>query len=801
MEEFSQGSFSNGMYSLNGYGFQDVPYFNDYNQRRPYPTRGGRGKSYPPSSWKKPPRENTKPRKKKESSTIPPSEITENNSVNFSDPSNWPSLDEASTKESQQHNSMSTNTSLPSSNNLEINSNTNGNNSEKFNRASKEVMSDNSETEELDSKKQEFNSFRPTPRGRSSRGKGVPPPWRGSNFRGRGRGRSAPYFQPTYNPVPFIREEEFLLLYQIEYYFSVENLCKDLYLRRNMDFNGWVPIPVIADFNRVKSLALRIIPNGKLEDIVDLIAYIVEQSTKLELSPNRFTIRLRDNWQDWTLPISSPENDLWRPPPDSDETLNNTHNNSSNIIEQPSSPKSDEGTITKEIKSDNVQTSSDNVQTSSDSSEKKEKPISHGWNSIDKVLQPPKSQQPKSKTPESSGALKNSSKDTSLPSPSQPLLDTSSSFEITNKPKSSNKKTEKKEINGTSISEKKTDEGEWITATNRKKRNSNPPQSTTNNSNNNNNTNNNTNTNSTKSKKGTTTGQPSSPPSPKKDESNLNITTKSNQTSINEFDDSKISQLSLFIQLKLPEPKNHFNLEHINSINQGLESYEKSLSGNGTVKSAISHFYGVKHSPLVEHKNSIQVGWILLPKEFSSDDSSIPNFQHISHNLLIQNGFSQCKYITLLSKSIEERKDLGKGKSPLMNILYKFWSHFLRHQFNKQMYNDFKKFALEDLAEKFSVGINNLVRFYNQVLQTKFKQELFDDFQQIALKDIENGNSYSLKKLNDLKSKDKSGKLTILPDLLQAFQNGNDCEKKTSLGTTKNANTNNAWFSKKLLKQ
>lgn len=88
------------------------------------------------------------------------------------------------------------------------------------------------------------------------------------------------------------------------------------------------------------------------------------------------------------------------------------------------------------------------------------------------------------------------------------------------------------------------------------------------------------------------------------------------------------------------------------------------------------------------------------------------------------------------------------------------------------------------------------MRFYNQVLQTKFKQELFDDFQQIALKDIENGllkknldykliltpfnllgNSYSLKKLNDLKSKDKSGKLTILPDLLQAFQNGNDCEK------------------------
>ncbi|MQL90480.1 hypothetical protein Taro_023079, partial [Colocasia esculenta] len=39
---------------------------------------------------------------------------------------------------------------------------------------------------------------------------------------------------------------------QIEYYFSPENLCKDIYLRQNMDEEGWVPVSLIAGFNRVR---------------------------------------------------------------------------------------------------------------------------------------------------------------------------------------------------------------------------------------------------------------------------------------------------------------------------------------------------------------------------------------------------------------------------------------------------------------------------------------------------------------------------------------------------------------------
>lgn len=38
---------------------------------------------------------------------------------------------------------------------------------------------------------------------------------------------------------------------------SPENLCRDLYLRRNMDEHGWVHISLIAGFNRVSWFSVR----------------------------------------------------------------------------------------------------------------------------------------------------------------------------------------------------------------------------------------------------------------------------------------------------------------------------------------------------------------------------------------------------------------------------------------------------------------------------------------------------------------------------------------------------------------
>ncbi|EFJ23044.1 hypothetical protein SELMODRAFT_39324, partial [Selaginella moellendorffii] len=36
--------------------------------------------------------------------------------------------------------------------------------------------------------------------------------------------------------------------------FSVENLCRDIFLRSNMDHQGFIPVSTIASFNRVRSL-------------------------------------------------------------------------------------------------------------------------------------------------------------------------------------------------------------------------------------------------------------------------------------------------------------------------------------------------------------------------------------------------------------------------------------------------------------------------------------------------------------------------------------------------------------------
>ncbi|THG02800.1 hypothetical protein TEA_017030 [Camellia sinensis var. sinensis] len=79
---------------------------------------------------------------------------------------------------------------------------------------------------------------------------------------------------------------------QIEYYFSNENLIKDIYLRQNMDEHGWVSIDLIAGFNKVMDMT----------DNVQLILDAVRTSDVVEVQVDK--VRRRNDWRRWIMPRS-----------------------------------------------------------------------------------------------------------------------------------------------------------------------------------------------------------------------------------------------------------------------------------------------------------------------------------------------------------------------------------------------------------------------------------------------------------------------------------------------------------------
>ncbi|KAG5368859.1 putative HTH La-type RNA-binding protein [Yarrowia sp. C11] len=82
-----------------------------------------------------------------------------------------------------------------------------------------------------------------------------------------------------------------LIIGQVEYYFSVENLCKDLFMRKQMNSAGLVPLTLIAGFNRVKALAH--------DPAVFMQACRFAPS--LQVVGDR--IRLQQGWEQWVLPL------------------------------------------------------------------------------------------------------------------------------------------------------------------------------------------------------------------------------------------------------------------------------------------------------------------------------------------------------------------------------------------------------------------------------------------------------------------------------------------------------------------
>lgn len=69
-----------------------------------------------------------------------------------------------------------------------------------------------------------------------------------------------------------------------------------------------------------------------------------------------------------------------------------------------------------------------------------------------------------------------------------------------------------------------------------------------------------------------------------------------------------------------------------------------------------------------------------------------------------------------------------------MNLLYRFWTYFLRDNLNMKMYGRFKATAVADSDRKKPYGLECLFRFYSYGLERAWNEELYRDFEELTLK-------------------------------------------------------------------
>lgn len=78
--------------------------------------------------------------------------------------------------------------------------------------------------------------------------------------------------------------EKAALRAQLEFYFSTDNLCKDFFLRKHMDNDGWVSLELIATFKRVSAA------KATVEELADIVA----TSDVVETDSAKCQVRLKD---------------------------------------------------------------------------------------------------------------------------------------------------------------------------------------------------------------------------------------------------------------------------------------------------------------------------------------------------------------------------------------------------------------------------------------------------------------------------------------------------------------------------